>query len=138
MHSKSGGAGGSIIGILEVCESDFATGLAKVEQEEADAASEYEKMTQENKVTSATKEQDVKYKTQEDKSQEKTIAEVSGDRSAAQDELDAVNSYDAKIKDRCIAKPESYEERKARRTAEIKGLREALSNTIAANQGSDA
>ena len=126
-HSKSGGAGGSIIGILEVCESDFATGLAKTEQEEADAASEYEKMTQENKVTKATKEQDVKYKTQEDKSQEKTIAEVSGDRSAAQEELDAVNSYDAKIKDRCIAKPESYEERKARRTAEIKGLKEALS-----------
>jgi len=60
-HSKSGGAGGSIIGILEVCESDFATGLAKVEQEEADAASEYEKMTQENKVTKATKEQDAKY-----------------------------------------------------------------------------
>jgi hypothetical protein len=75
---------------------------------------------------------DVKYKTQEDKSQEKTIAEVSSDRSAAQDELDAVNAYDAKIKDRCIAKPESYEERKARREAEIKGLKEALHNVIAA------
>ena len=60
-HSASGGAGGSIIGILEVCESDFATGLAKVEQEEADAASIYEKTSQENKVVKATKEQDAKY-----------------------------------------------------------------------------
>ena len=35
----------------KVCESDFATGLAMEEQEEADAASEYEKVTQENKDT---------------------------------------------------------------------------------------
>merc|ERR1719443_2107502 len=49
-HSKAGGAGGSIIDILEVCESDFATNLAKEETEEADAAASYEKTTQENKA----------------------------------------------------------------------------------------
>merc|ERR1719158_208146 len=42
-HSKASGAGGSIINILEVCESDFAANLAKGETEEADSASEYEK-----------------------------------------------------------------------------------------------
>merc|ERR1719330_2068976 len=51
IHSKSAGAGGSIIDILEVVESDFATNLAKEEAEEADAQSEYEKVTQENAVT---------------------------------------------------------------------------------------
>jgi len=34
--------------------------------------------------------------------------------------------YYAQIKDRCIAKPESYEDRKARREAEIEGLKSAL------------
>ena len=46
-HSASGGAGGSIIDILEVCESDFAKNLATEETEEADAVATYEKTTQE-------------------------------------------------------------------------------------------
>merc|ERR1719215_1157578 len=76
-HSKAAGAGTSIISILEVVESDFATNLAKEDSEEADAQSSYEKTTQENKVAKATKEQDVKYKTQESKSLGTTISELS-------------------------------------------------------------
>jgi len=126
-HEKSAGAGGSIIDILEVCESDFATNLAKEETEESDAQSEYEKVSQENAVTKVTKEQDVRYKIQEYKSQDATVAEYSSDRQATNAELSAVLSFYAKIKDRCIAKPEAYEERKRRREAEIEGLKQALS-----------
>lgn len=126
-HEKAGGAGGSIINILEVCESDFANNLAKEETEEADAQSEYEKTTQENKVSKAMKEQDVKYKTKEAASLDKNLAELSGDRDTSNTELSAVLEYYGKIKERCIAKPETYEERKARREAEIQGLKEALS-----------
>merc|ERR1712045_582474 len=126
LHSKSQGAGESI-NILQVCESDFATNLAKEESEEADAQSEYEKVSQENAVVKTTKEQDVKYKSQEAKSQDKTAAEYSADREAANTELSAVLDYYGKIKDRCIAKPETYASRKARREAEIKGLKQALS-----------
>merc|ERR1712061_885040 len=124
---KAGGAGDSIIGILEVVASDFAKNLAKEESEEADAQSTYEKTTQENKITKTMKEQDVKYKTQESKSLDKTVAEYSSDREAANSELAAVLDYYAKIKERCIAKPETYEEPKRRREAEIAGLKEALS-----------
>merc|ERR1719284_943550 len=60
-HSKSGGAGGSIIDVLEVCESDFAANLAAVERAESDEQSEYDKTSQENEVTKTTKEQDAKY-----------------------------------------------------------------------------
>jgi chromosome segregation ATPase len=125
--TKSEGAASSILGILEVCESDFATNLAKEESQEAEAASVYEKTTQTNKVTTATKEQDVKYKTQEFKGLDKDISELSSDRDSADTELAAVMEYYGKIKERCIAKPETYEERVKRRTAEINGLKEALS-----------
>lgn len=127
LHSQSGGAGQGIIDILEVCESDFAKNLAQTEQEEADAQSLYEKITQENAVTKTTKDQDVKYKTQEAKSLDTTAAEYTADRETANKELSAVLDYYAKIKDRCVAVPETYADRKARRAAEIEGLKQALS-----------
>merc|ERR1712154_496072 len=126
-HAKAQGAGGSIVNILQVCESDFAKNLAKEETEEADAQSEYEKVSQENAVVKTTKEQDVKYKSQEAESQDKTAAEYSADRETTNSELSAVLDYYGKTKDRFIAKPETYAARKARREAEIKGLKQALS-----------
>merc|ERR1719401_2182809 len=126
-HVKAGDAGSSIIGILEVCESDFAKNLASETTEEDDAEAAYDKKTQENKVTKTTKDQDVKYSTQEFQTLDKEITELSADRETTSSELSAVLEYYAKIKDRCIAKPETYESRKARREAEIQGLKEALS-----------
>jgi len=125
-HGKSGGAGGSIISILEVAESDMATELTKVETEEADAQAAYDKTTQENKVTKAAKDQDVKYKSQEAAGLDKSITEWSNDRDSVNVELGAVNEYYVKLQERCVAKPESYAERKKRREAEIAGLKEAL------------
>jgi len=125
-HAKASGAGSSIIGMLEVVESDFAKSLAAEETEEADAESEYQKSTQENKITKTLKEQDVKYATQEYKNLDKTIAELSSDRDNTDTELAAVMDYYAKIKERCIAKPETFEERSRRRQAEITGLKDAL------------
>lgn len=125
-HSKSGGAGGGIISILQVAESDTATSLAKVEAEEADEADAYEKATQEFKVLKAAKDQDVKYKTQEFTGLDKSVTDLSGDRDSASTELAAVDEYYLKLQDRCVAKPPSYEERKKRRDAEIAGLKEAL------------
>jgi len=126
LHKKADGAGGSIIGILEVVESDFAKNLAEEETQEADAQSDYDKTTQANKITKATKDQDVKYKTEEYTGLDKAIAELSADRQTAGTELSAVLEYLAKLNERCIAKPETYEERKRRREAEIAGLKDAL------------
>merc|ERR1719413_336753 len=127
LHAPATGAGNSIIGILEVVESDFAKNLAEETTEEDDAEAEYQKTTQANKVTKTMKDQDVKYKTQEYTGLDKSIADMTADRETADTKLSAVMDYYGKVKDRCIAKPETYEQRKARREAEINGLKQALS-----------
>jgi len=125
-HSSAEGAGSGIIGLLEVCESDFTKGLAEMTATEQTAASEYERETKENQITKATKDQDVKYKTKEAKGLDKATAESTADRAGVQEELDAVNQYYSGIKARCVAKAETYAERVKRREAEIAGLKEAL------------
>jgi len=126
VHSKASGAATGIIGLLEVSQSDFSKLLADATVEEESAAKEYEKISQENRVSTAMKDADVKYKTKEVASLEKSVSEFTSDIEAEQTELDAVSEYYNKLKPGCIAKPMTYEERKKRREAEIAGLKEAL------------
>merc|ERR1712107_319848 len=82
--------------------------------------------TQENKIAKASKEKDAEYKSNEAVSLDKAVSELSSDLDTQNAELSAVNEYWEKLQARCVAKPETYEERKERRAAEIAGLKEAL------------
>jgi len=125
-HSSSDGASTGIIGLLEVCESDFSKGLTEMNAAEETAQNTYEQESNENEIEKTTKEQDVKYKTKEATGLDKSNAELTSDKENVEVELSAVNEYLKKIEDECIAKPETYEDRKARREAEIAGLKDAL------------
>jgi len=125
-HSSSDGASSGIIGLLEVCESDFSKALTEMTAAEDTAQNAYDGQTKENEITKSTKDQDVKYKTKESNGLDKGVAEYSSDKSGVETELSAVNEYLTQLEGRCIAKAETYGERKARREAEINGLKEAL------------
>jgi hypothetical protein len=125
-HVAAQGAGEGIIGLLEVCESDFQKGLADMVSEEENSQAEYEKMTKENEIATTTKQQDVKYKTQESKNLDKATAEATSDRAAVQTELEAVEKYLAKLHEECDETAPTYEELVARRSSEIAGLKQAL------------
>jgi len=125
-HNAAEGAGSSIIGLLEVAESDLEKGLAEVIATEEMAAATYEKETKENEIEKVTKEQDVKYKTKEADELDAAVAEATADKTGVQAELDPVLKYLKTLESRCIAKAETYEEKKAKREAEIAGLKEAL------------
>lgn len=126
-HDSSDGASSGIIGLLEVCESDFSKSLTEMTAAEESAVAAYEQETQENKILKVTKQQDVKYKTKESNGLDKSVAELSSDKSGVETELSAVMEYLKQLEGRCIAKAETYAERKERRTAEVAGLKEALS-----------
>merc|ERR1740121_3426557 len=125
-HAAADGAGGGIIGLLEVVESDFSKGLAEMIATEDSSQAAYEQETKENEIDKANKDQDVKYKTKESKDLDKAVAEDSSDRATVQTELDAVNEYLAKLHEECDEKVVPYDERKRRREEEIAGLKEAL------------
>merc|ERR1719478_140378 len=126
LAQKSSGAASGIIGMLEVAESDFSKMLAEGQAAEDLAQSEYEALTEDNKVLTAEKTTAVKYKTKDKKETEAFLSETKDDLGTTQEELDAVLEYYDKLKPHCIAKPEPYAERKKRREKEIAGLKEAL------------
>jgi len=125
-HSAAGGSSSGIIGLLEVCESDVARGLAESNAAEEDSKLVYDTETKDNELTTTTKTQDAKYKGKEAKDLDKAVAEATSDRSGVQDELDAVNKYLDELHGQCDEKVESYAERTERRKAEIAGLKEGL------------
>merc|ERR1719443_102604 len=86
-HGSAGGSSSGIIGLLEVCESDFSKELAEITEAEDTAQHAYDAQTKENEITKSTKEQDVKYKTKEFTGLDKGIAEYSSDRSGVETEL---------------------------------------------------
>jgi len=120
------GDSSGIIGLLEVCESDFTKGLTEMTAEEETAAADYKAYVKEDEIATVKKQQDVKYKTKEAAGLDKNVAELSTDLSGVSDELAAVVSALDKLKEMCVAKAEPYAERKARRESEIAGLKEAL------------
>lgn len=125
-YTKGSGSGTSIVEILEVVKSDFAKSLAEGEAQETDAASAFEQSTQENQVGTVTKEQAVKYKAKEYAALNKEIQQVGADKDEVLEQLSAVIDYLSKVKKKCTIEPETYEERKRRREAEIEGLKQAV------------
>merc|ERR1719181_1668402 len=119
-------AGGGIIRMLEVVESDFTRGLTEMEVSESNAAAEYEKISATNKFTKLSKEKDLEYKSKEATGLDKSVVETTSDKEGLQAELDALLEYLAKLGKMCVAKAEPFAERKARREAEVAGLKEAL------------
>jgi len=117
----------TIISVLEMSEEDFTTLLAECEATEDEAAKAYEKLTQENKVSKATKESESKGKASEVKSLTVQLEHSREDHASVSAELAAVNAYIDKLRPQCEEKAMSYAEKKARREAEIEGLKEALS-----------
>merc|ERR1719326_829333 len=125
-HEAAEGAASGIIGLLEVCESDFTKGLTEMTTQEESAAADYKAYVKEDDIQKVTKEQDVKYKTQEAAGLDKRVSELSGDLETVTDELNAVLETLEKLHKMCDEVAETYATRKQRRDDEIAGLKQAL------------
>jgi len=125
--SAQDGTAAGVIAMLETVESEFSVSLIQMTTVEEAAVYEYTEATKTFEVTKTIKNQDVKYKTRESIGLDKDASEHSTDREGVQSELDANTDALSKLEAMCIAKPESYSDRVARREAEMAGLQNALS-----------
>lgn len=125
-HSKASGAGSGIIGLLEVVESDLAKNLAELESNEDSSKAEFDKLTQENKVTKMQRDKDIEYRTARFKALDKSGAEQLSDKNVAEEELAAVIQYYQKVKNLCTPKEDDFAVRKKKRLEKIAALEQAL------------
>jgi hypothetical protein len=122
----SSAASGGVISIMETMQTEFMKTVATAESEEREALKAYEKQLNENKVSKATKTAEQKSADSTIKSLSVSIRDLTEDHKMASKELDSIMDYIEKLKPQCEGRVTPYEERKARREAEIKGLKEAL------------
>jgi hypothetical protein len=121
-----GGDAGGILAMLEVCQSDFERLDAETSAAEVAAAKEYDEFMSDSKDDKETKDSSRKSKVTKKIDEEGALARTKKDLKGVSEELAAAETYYEKLKPQCIDPGESYEERVARRKAEIEGLKEAL------------
>merc|ERR1719409_2254230 len=88
--SAKGDAGSVIIGILEMSNEDFVKLHSETSSAEEEAAEQYEKLMQDNKVSKGAKEAEVKASFSEIKSLKVSLENSGEDKTMTQTELDAV------------------------------------------------
>ena len=125
-HAAADGAGGGIIGLLEVVESDFSKAIAQTSAAEESAQIEIDQQMKLNEIDKTTEDQDVKYEPKEATDLDEATGEAATDRPTVELDIVAVNAYFPQLKCECIEKAEPYAEKVRRRQAEIAGLKEAL------------
>jgi prefoldin subunit 5 len=125
-YKAMGDAGGGVVGMLEVIESDFARLEAETKAAEDLAQKEYDEFMTDSEVDKTQKMSDIKHKEGRKQDQSKSLEEKKADLEGTQKELDAALDYYEKLKPSCVDSGESYEERVARRKEEIQSLQEAL------------
>jgi len=115
-----------IMEILATSQEDFEKLKQTTEAAEADAQDKYEKMKQAAEVTKARKTAEMDGKSKEKAGVKVMISQITEDLGEASKALEAASSFLKGVKEQCANKAMSYEERKKRREAEVKGLEEAL------------
>jgi len=122
----TGMEGGGVMGMLEVCESDFARLDSETTAGEAENAKSYDQFMADSTSSKDAKTAEMKHKESEKQDKESANAQANKDLKGVSEELTAALEYYEKLKPSCVDAGESYEERVARRKEEIESLKEAL------------
>merc|ERR1719316_334228 len=122
----TGMAGGGVVGMLEVIQSDFVRLETETTSAEDNAAKAFTDFSRDSSKDKAIKEMDLKHAQNSKTEKESDLAAAEKDLKGTQEELDAAMAYFEKLKPSCVDAGQSYEERVAQRKAEIESLQDAF------------
>lgn len=122
----TGMGNGGVLGLMEVCQSDFEKLISETSATEAEAAKIYDQFMADSDQDKAVKSADQKHKTTAKGEKESKLATAHKDLRITEEELAAAMAYYEKLRPSCEEKVMSYEEKVAQRKAEIESLKEAL------------
>jgi hypothetical protein len=122
----TGMGNGGVLGLMEVCQSDFEKLISETSATEAEAAKVYDEFMADSDQDKAVKNADQKHKMTAKTGKESKLATAKKDLRITEEELAAAMAYYEKLKPSCEEKVMSYEEKVAQRKAEIESLKEAL------------
>merc|ERR1719387_79557 len=122
----TGMGNGGVLGLMEVCQSDFEKIISETMATETEAAKDFDTFIADSKQDKAVKTTDQTHKAASKQEKESNLATAHKDLRITQEELHAAMEYYEKLKPDCEAKVMSYEEKVAQRKAEIESLQEAL------------
>jgi len=123
---KQSDSAGVILSILQTAQEDFEKLRQDTEASESSSANKYDKDMQAADVAKAKKTALVEGKTAERSTVKVMISTISEDLSNATKAYDAAKDFLKGVMEACANKAMSFEERQARREAEIAGLKDAL------------
>merc|ERR1719498_1951555 len=118
--------GTGIIGILEIAIDDFKKLYTETKEAEEAAAKDFKESQDESQVRAAVFNKDLEWKSRTKVKLEFDQATMTNDMKSYENEKTAIDNYMEKLKASCIVKGPSYAERKERREAELRSLKEAL------------
>jgi len=118
--------GAGIIGMLETIKSDFERTVKTTEEEEYKASREFAAFSQETKVSISSKSTGLKNTNNELELTNSNLVAALNDLKETQKLLDSSLEQLEKLRPACVDTGMSYEERVARREAEIEALKKAL------------
>jgi len=117
---------GGVLGMLEVCLSDFARLETETSMAEEQAQIAYEKYMSESTESKEVKEVEKEHKEGNKADAESDLRSTKKELAMTQAELDKALDYYAKLKADCLDTGLSYDERVKAREEEIQSLQEAL------------
>lgn len=115
-----------VVGILEVSIDDFEKLLKETKEAEDNAAADFKKLHSESEVRMAVFRKSIELNNRRKVKLEFDESTMKNDLKSYKKELANIEAYMAELKESCSVQGPTYEERKAKREAELASLKEAL------------